>query len=59
MGELTSAKISPYLITLSKALSVDLAITGEYSFNSSSSSWRDDCRDSAYPDTIILVRCDG
>jgi hypothetical protein len=37
LGELTSANTAPYLITLSTPLSIDLLISGEYSFNDSSS----------------------
>jgi hypothetical protein len=36
-GELTSDNAAPYFIILSKALSVEVFISGEYPFNSSSS----------------------
>ena len=52
MGQLTSAKITPYLIILSTDFSVDPLISGEYSFNSPSSSWSDERRASTYV-TII------
>jgi len=52
MEELTSANAAPYLKTFSKALSVDLFITGEYFFSSSLRSWSDKRRDSAYAATI-------
>ena len=48
MGELTSANTAPYLIDLSVTLSVNPLISGEYSFNKSSSLWSDERRDSAY-----------
>jgi len=48
MGEPTSANTPPYLITVSKALSVDPFINGEYSFNNPSSSWSDERRDTPY-----------
>ena len=48
IGERTSVSTAPYLITLSKALSVDLFINGEYFSNNSLSSWSIKCRDSAY-----------
>jgi hypothetical protein len=50
LEELTSAITAPHAITFSKALSVDLFISGEYFLNNSSSSWSDECRDSAYTD---------
>jgi hypothetical protein len=52
MGELTSENATPYLITFFKVFSVDLFISGEYFSNSSSSSWSDERRDSAYANII-------
>jgi len=52
-GDLTSAKITPYLRTFSRAFSVDLSMSGEYPFNNPSSSWSDDLRDFAYANYTI------
>jgi hypothetical protein len=57
MGEPTSAKTVPYLITLSTTLSVDASIIGEYPSNNPSSSLIDERRDSAYES--IITGCDG
>jgi hypothetical protein len=48
MEERTSANPDPYLIIVSKAVSVNAFISGEYSFNNLSSSWSVERRDSAY-----------
>ena len=48
MEELTPAKIDPYLIPFSTALSIEPLISGEYPVNNSSSLWSDERRDSAY-----------
>ena len=56
MDELTCDNATPYLITLSKALSVDPFISGEYSSNNPSSLWSDERRDSAYTAMISSLR---
>ena len=48
VGELTSAKMVPYLIALSTDFSVNPLISGEYFSRNSSRSWSDECRASAY-----------
>ena len=48
----TSANTAPYLIVLSITLSVDPLISGEYSFNKSSSLWSDERSDPAYSNVI-------
>ena len=48
VGQLTSAKIAPYLIALSTDFSTDPLITGVYSFSNPSSSWSDERRASPY-----------
>jgi hypothetical protein len=48
MEEQTLVNADPYLIIVSKAVSVDAFISGEYSFNNLSSSWSVERRDSAY-----------
>jgi len=55
-GEPTSAKITPYLSALPTDFSTGPLISGEYSFNNSSSSWSDVRRASAYTNVIILDR---
>ena len=52
MGQLTSAKTAPYLITLSTDFSVDTPISGGYSCSSPSSSWSDERRASTYAKII-------
>jgi hypothetical protein len=56
MGELTSAKAAPYLITLSTDFSVDPLIIGEYTSSNPSSSWSDERRASAFANNIINWR---
>ena len=56
MGELTSDNTTPYLITVSKALSVDLFISGEYSFSNPSSVWSKERRDPAYVNIISSLQ---
>ena len=51
-GDLTSAKMAPYLITLSTTLSVWASIIGEYFSNNPSSSLSDERRDSAYANIV-------
>ena len=58
LGELTAAKIPPYLITtLSTDFPIDSLISGEYSCSNSSSSWSDDRRASAYANIIGWQGC--
>lgn len=52
IGDLTSANAAPYRITLSKALSVDSFIKGEYFSNNPSSSWSNERKYSAYANLI-------
>jgi len=52
IGERTSANAAPYLINLSKVLSIDGFINGEYFSNNPSSSWSVERRNPAYS-TII------
>src|SRR6267154_539739 len=52
IGELTSAKIAPYLITLSITLSVCSSIIGEYFSSNPSSSLSDERRDSAFANMV-------
>jgi hypothetical protein len=51
-GGLTSAKTAPYLIALSKHLSIDSPVSGVYPSSNPSSSWSDERRASAYADSI-------
>jgi len=52
MQEQTSAIAVPYLITIPTTLLVNLLIIGEYSFNSPSSWWSNEHRDSDYSKVI-------
>jgi hypothetical protein len=52
VGGLTSAKTLPYLIALSKHLSIVSLISGVYPSSNPSSSWSDERRASAYADSI-------
>ena len=51
-GRPTSANTAPYLMAVSKALSVDALISGEYFFSNPSSSRSDERSDSAYRNSI-------
>ena len=52
IGELTSAKTAPNLITLPTDLSIDAVISGEYSFSNPSSSRSEKRRAPAYADIL-------
>jgi len=56
IGERTSANAAPVLITISKVLSVDPLINGEYFSNNPSSSWSVERRDSAYSTILSWLR---
>ena len=55
MGELTSAKATPYLIAWSTDFSIDVLISGGYFSSNPSSSWSDEHRAFAY--VAIIRRC--
>ena len=57
MDELTSANTAPNLIPFPINHSVDSPISGEYSFNKSSSSWREERTDPACVNIISRVGC--
>ena len=57
IGELTSENATPYLITFSKALFVDLFIRGEYLSNNPSSLWSVERTESAYASISIGWLC--
>jgi hypothetical protein len=59
VGELTSAKTTPYLIALSTDFSIDPLISGRYSLSNPSSSWSDERRASVFADIISLAEMDS